>query len=153
MPGRTSERGDSLSAIGAKTGVDWKTIAALNDISSPYTIIDADFVVRPPNHHEMAAAGPGAFLHQGNQVIALLQILQGIGSAGCGPTAAAMLIETLTGETYTPVDACAWSVAHGYKALKAGTYYAYFAPQFAEFGIKCWQLSWTNGYHRGSFWR
>ena len=30
--------GDSLSAIGAKTGVDWKTIAALNGISSPYTV-------------------------------------------------------------------------------------------------------------------
>ena len=57
-----------------------------------------------------------------------------IGDSGCGPTAAAMLIETLTGKTYTPEDACAWSVAHGYKALKAGTYYAYFAPQFAEFG-------------------
>lgn len=70
-----------------------------------------------------------------------------IGDSGCGPTAAAMLIETLTGKTYTPEDACAWSIAHGYKALKAGTYYAYFAPQFAEFGIKCWQLSWTNGYH------
>lgn len=70
-----------------------------------------------------------------------------IGDSGCGPTAAAMLLETLTGKTYTPEDACAWSVAHGYKALKAGTYYAYFAPQFAEFGIKCWQLSWTNGYH------
>ena len=70
-----------------------------------------------------------------------------IGDSGCGPTAAAMLIETLTGKKYTPEDACAWSVAHGYKALKAGTYYAYFAPQFAEFGIKCWQLSWTNGYH------
>ena len=70
-----------------------------------------------------------------------------IGDSGCGPTAAAMLIETLTGKTYTPEDACAWSVAHGYKALKAGTYYDYFAPQFAEFGIKCWQLSWTNGYH------
>ena len=70
-----------------------------------------------------------------------------IGDSGCGPTAAAMLIETMTGKTYTPEDACAWSIAHGYKALKAGTYYNYFAPQFAEFGIKCWQLSWTNGYH------
>lgn len=70
-----------------------------------------------------------------------------IGSAGCGPTAAAMLIETITGKTYTPEDACAWSVAHGYKALNQGTYYAYFAPQFAEFGIKCWQLNWTNAYH------
>ena len=33
-----------------------------------------------------------------------------IGGSGCGPTAAAMLIETLTGKTFTPVDACAWSV-------------------------------------------
>ena len=70
-----------------------------------------------------------------------------IGGSGCGPTAAAMLIETLTGKTFTPVDACRWSVAHGYKAKGQGTYYSYFAPQFAAFGIKCWQLSWTNVYH------
>lgn len=70
-----------------------------------------------------------------------------IGGSGCGPTAAAMLIETLTGKTFTPEDACAWSVAHGYKALNQGTYYGYFAPQFEAFGIKCWQLSWTNTYH------
>ena len=52
-----------------------------------------------------------------------------IGDSGCGPTAAAMLLSTLTGKTITPVDTCAWSVAHGYKALGNGTYYAYFAPQ------------------------
>lgn len=69
-----------------------------------------------------------------------------IGSAGCGPTAAAMLIETLTGKTFTPEDACKWSVDHGYKALKQGTYYAYFKPQFAAFGIPCDQLNWTNTY-------
>ena len=69
-----------------------------------------------------------------------------IGSAGCGPTAAAMLIETITGKTYTPEDACAWSIAHGYKALRQGTYYAYFTPQFAEFGIDCQMLNWTNTY-------
>ena len=70
-----------------------------------------------------------------------------IGGSGCGPTAAAMLVETLTGKTFTPVDACRWSVAHGYKAKGQGTYYSYFAPQFEAFGIKCWQLSWTNVYH------
>ena len=70
-----------------------------------------------------------------------------IGGSGCGPTAAAMLIETLTGQTFTPVDACRWSVEHGYKAKGQGTYYSYFAPQFEAFGIKCWQLSWTNVYH------
>lgn len=69
-----------------------------------------------------------------------------IGGSGCGPTAAAMLIETITGKTYTPKDACAWSIAHGYKALKAGTYYAYFKPQFAAFGIDCDQMNWVNTY-------
>lgn len=67
--------------------------------------------------------------------------------SGCGPTSAAMLIETLTGKIFTPEDACAWSVAHGYKAKNSGTYLTYFPPQFEQFGIKCWQLSWTNSYH------
>ena len=69
-----------------------------------------------------------------------------IGGSGCGPTAAAMLIETLTGKTFTPVDACNWSMAHGYKALNQGTYYSYFKPQFAAFGIECDMLNWTNTY-------
>lgn len=69
-----------------------------------------------------------------------------IGGSGCGPTAAAMLIETITGKTFTPEDACNWSMAHGYKALNQGTYYAYFTPQFAEFGINCQMLNWTNTY-------
>ncbi len=63
-----------------------------------------------------------------------------IGGSGCGPTAAAMAIETLTGKTFTPVDACGWSVDHGYKALNAGTYYSYFVPQFRAFGIECRQM-------------
>lgn len=69
-----------------------------------------------------------------------------IGGSGCGPTAAAMLIETIAGKTFTPVDACKWSMAHGYKALNQGTYYAYFTPQFAEFGIDCQMLNWQNTY-------
>lgn len=69
-----------------------------------------------------------------------------IGGSGCGPTCAAMLIETLTGKTFTPADACNWSMEHGYKALNQGTYYSYFGPQFAEFGISCDMLNWQNTY-------
>ena len=69
-----------------------------------------------------------------------------VGSAGCGPTCAAMIVETLTGKTFTPEDACSWSVQHGYKALKQGTYYSYFRPQLAAFGIDCNQLDWTSTY-------
>lgn len=63
-----------------------------------------------------------------------------IGSAGCGPTCAAMVIATLKDKRITPEATCAWSVAHGYKALKQGTYYSYFKPQMAAYGIQCEQL-------------
>lgn len=69
-----------------------------------------------------------------------------VGSAGCGPSCAAMVIETLTGKTFTPKDACNWSIQHGYKALKQGTYYSYFRPQLAAFNIDCDQLDWTSTY-------
>lgn len=63
-----------------------------------------------------------------------------IGGSGCGPTCAAMVLETLTGQNITPVDTCAWSVQHGYKALNQGTYYSYFAAQFATYDIGCRQM-------------
>ena len=63
-----------------------------------------------------------------------------IGSAGCGPTCAAMVISTLTGKTLTPVDTCDWSIRHGYKALNQGTYYSYFVPQLKAYGIQCKQM-------------
>lgn len=69
-----------------------------------------------------------------------------IGSAGCGPSCAAMLIETITGKTFTPEDACAWSIAHGYKALRQGTYYSYFVPQFKAFNIACTYFGQANSY-------
>lgn len=73
-----------------------------------------------------------------------------IGRAGCGPTCAAMLIETITGKTYTPIDAAKWSLAHGYKALNQGTYYSYFVPQFKEFGITCTKVNNANLYKNPS---
>ena len=63
-----------------------------------------------------------------------------IGSAGCGPSCAAMVISTLTGKTVTPVDTCDWSMKHGYKALNQGTYYSYFGPQLKAYGIQCKQM-------------
>lgn len=63
-----------------------------------------------------------------------------IGSAGCGPSCAAMVIATLKDKSVTPETTCAWSIDHGYKALKQGTYYSYFQPQMAAYGIECKQL-------------
>ena len=61
--------------------------------------------------------------------------------SGCGPTCAAMLITTLTGTYYDPAVACAWALEKGYKAPHQGTYYSYFKPQFAKFGLECRQLN------------
>lgn len=69
-----------------------------------------------------------------------------IGGSGCGPTCAAMIAQTLTGKTITPVDACKWSLKNGYKAVNQGTYYAFFKPFFSQYGIKCEQLNSSSVY-------
>ena len=73
-----------------------------------------------------------------------------IGSAGCGVTAAAMVIATLKDKNVTPVTTAEWSMAHGYKALNQGTYYTYFVPQFKQYGITCRQLNASNLYGKSS---
>lgn len=70
-----------------------------------------------------------------------------IGSAGCGPSCAAMLIHTITGKVVTPEMTCKWSMEHGGKALRQGTYYSYFKPQFAAYDIEAYQFNYDNLYH------
>lgn len=69
-----------------------------------------------------------------------------IAKAGCGITCTAMVIATLKDKSVTPKETAKWSKAHGYKALHQGTYYTYFKPQLAEYGIKCRQMNNTNVY-------
>ena len=70
-----------------------------------------------------------------------------IGTAGCGPTCAAMVIATLADPSVTPATTAKWSLAHGYKAYHQGTYYAYFQPQMLVYGLKCKQLNGATVYH------
>ena len=69
-----------------------------------------------------------------------------IGSAGCGPTSAAMVIASLVDSSVTPKTTAAWSLANGYKAYHQGTYYSYFKPQMAAYGIKCTQVNGASVY-------
>ena len=73
-----------------------------------------------------------------------------IGSAGCGPTTAAMVIATLKDKNVTPVITSEWSMAHGYKALNQGTFYTYFVPQMSAYGIGCKRLNTSNLYGKSS---
>lgn len=67
-----------------------------------------------------------------------------IGASGCGPTCAAMVIETVTGRTFTPADACVWALRHGYKCPGSGTYYSYFAAQGRAYGLVWEQINHTD---------
>lgn len=69
-----------------------------------------------------------------------------IGASGCGPTAMAMVLATWADDSVTPETECAWALARGYKAPRQGTYYGYFVPAAARYGLKARQLSWTNIY-------
>lgn len=60
-----------------------------------------------------------------------------IGGGGCGPTSAAMLIETLTGKTCTPVETMRWCCEHGYVYAGQGTSYYAFRPLFKAYGLSC----------------
>lgn len=69
-----------------------------------------------------------------------------IGASGCGPTAMAMVLATWADKSVNPKTECAWALAHGYKAPRQGTYYGYFVPAAARYGLKARQLSWANIY-------
>jgi LysM repeat protein len=54
--------GDSLSAIGAKTGADWRAIAALNSIQAPYKIFPGEVL-----HLPGSTTSPGSVPPAGTQ--------------------------------------------------------------------------------------
>lgn len=70
-----------------------------------------------------------------------------IGKSGCGITCAAMVIASLADDSVTPVTTAEWSMKHGYKAYRQGTYYSYFVPQLRVYGIKCEQMNGASVYH------
>lgn len=70
-----------------------------------------------------------------------------IKSEGCGITCAAMIIASLADKSVTPIITADWSKKNGYKALHQGTYYSYFKPQGAVYGIQIKMLNSTSCYH------
>lgn len=71
-----------------------------------------------------------------------------IAKSGCGPTCAAMVIASLKDKSITPKETVAWSKKHGYKAKNQGTYYTYFMPQLAAYGIESRRVNLTNIYKK-----
>jgi hypothetical protein len=59
-----------------------------------------------------------------------------IGSYGCGPTAMAIVVSSLTGETVDPVKMAKWSYDNGYWAPGGGSYHALIPGAAKAFGLK-----------------
>lgn len=66
-----------------------------------------------------------------------------IGRAGCGPTCGAMIVAALKNNKITPVEACAYALANGFKQKGGGTYANFFPAFFKKYGINC-QILWSS---------
>lgn len=72
-----------------------------------------------------------------------------IASSGCGPTSAAMAIQTLRPDKkVTPITLAKWSMSKGYKIKNQGTAYSFFKAVFNEYGLTCYQANSANLYHK-----
>lgn len=55
---------------------------------------------------------------------------------GCGPTAVAMLVNSFTANSVTPVNIADWSAANGYYAPQGGSYHSLIPEGLAAFGLR-----------------
>jgi hypothetical protein len=56
----------------------------------------------------------------------------------------AMALATWADPAVTPLTECRWALEHGYKCKGHGTYYGYFAPAAARYGLVCRQLNYAS---------
>lgn len=64
--------------------------------------------------------------------------------SGCGTTSAAMILSTFLHRNISPAEISKWSLEHGYKALKQGTYYSFFQAVGRQYGVSAVQLNYKN---------
>lgn len=57
-----------------------------------------------------------------------------------------MVLATWADKSVTPKTECAWALAHGYKAPHQGTYYGYFKPAAARYGLTAYMMNGANIY-------
>lgn len=63
-----------------------------------------------------------------------------IGVYGCGPTALAMVLSTLTDTATTPVDAAKWSYDNGHFSNNSGSYHSIIPKGAEKHGLSCKSL-------------
>ena len=61
-----------------------------------------------------------------------------------------MVLATWADKNVTPKTECAWALANGYKCLHGGTYYSYFKPAAARYGLNAYQVNYSSIYGNSS---
>lgn len=64
-----------------------------------------------------------------------------IGGYGCGPTAMAMAVSSMTDTEMNPVQMAKWAAEHGYWARRSGSHYSIVSGTAAAFGLQAESLS------------
>ena len=72
-----------------------------------------------------------------------------IGAAGCGPTALAMCVSTLTGKTVDPPAVCDWSVKNGHRCEGNGSYHSLIPEGAKHYGLKVEKLGLSSARELG----
>lgn len=64
---------------------------------------------------------------------------QTIGTSGCGPSSAAMVIATLRDKKITPKETCKYATEKGYRTINSGTAHAFFPSIMKKYDIPCYK--------------
>lgn len=64
-----------------------------------------------------------------------------ISQAGCGPTSAAMLLSSVTGQTVTPTEAAQYSLKTGHRIIGNGTDWGFFSDIGSQYGVNFTQTA------------
>ena len=67
-----------------------------------------------------------------------------IGEAGCGPTALAIVVASLTANKVTPYDMAQWSVANGYRCEGSGSYQSLIPDGGRHYGLTVTSIGWDG---------
>lgn len=67
-----------------------------------------------------------------------------IGAAGCGPTALAICVSTLTGNSVDPPAVCDWSVKNGHRCEGNGSYHSLIPEGAKHYGLNVEKLGRSN---------
>ena len=125
----------SVQDLQRETAEDSVSVSSLNEDSD-----GGPSILIMENGIEYLTGGAERFTYfnQGDaQWASVLFGVDPIAGFGCGPTALAMLISTLTDDYVTPADIADWATSEGYSAPQSGSYHSIVKGAAEHYGLVC----------------